>query len=45
MKPHQEDRDPIFSVDALMGRILDALAGIGVFCAVIAVCFFAGYLT
>ncbi len=45
MKPYQEDQDPLFSADALMGRILDALAGVGLFCALIAVCFFAGYLS
>lgn len=39
----EEPLDPIFSIDTLMGRILDALATIGLFCFLVAGCFFWGY--
>jgi hypothetical protein len=41
----QEETDELFYFDAMMGRILDALAGIGLLFAFLAVCFFAGYLS
>ena len=39
------NEDPLFHADVLIGRILDALAGVGLCAVVIAVCFIAGYLT
>ena len=44
MNNYDEKDDPIFTVDAMLGRILDALFGVGLFCAFVAACFFAGYI-
>ena len=40
----EEKPDPLFSFDAAIGKVLNVLATIGVFCAFVAGCFFWGYI-
>lgn len=44
MKPYDEKKDPLFYIDAMMGKIMNVLAIIGLFCAFVAGCFALGYL-
>lgn len=37
--------EPVFTFDKICGFILNALAGIGIFCAVVAGAFFLGYFS
>ena len=37
--------EPVFTFEKVCNFILNALAGVGIFCAVIAACFFMGYFS
>jgi hypothetical protein len=45
MNRYNEEDDPIFSADAVLGTIMSILSTIGVFCAFVAACFFWGWLS